>query len=890
MESGRSRYAPGVGALFVAVALVPLLGLSWLAATDVQRANEQVDRTITMAEIAPRLDRAIETQVLLDVESYWAHALASINDLGVPSATVTELTGLDIEAEFQKIRVEVDAQVAKSALSKEFVMSLRSARTMVRPGTDNLAIEAAYDEVEAISAAMIASDIREINQLVGGVRDADELIDAVRILVLAARLRASVSEMTESYFGARFQIKDSSSSQEEVALLGQSLAYDSDLAELKQLIPDSSNLKPLWFEVDSDPQVVAFFDRVTGLTNALVVAEMDDSLLVTGISVEDIPAEADAFLASLDAVERHVNFVEAVLGDVLDRSATIHSTAVAARNQTIAFAGGLGLAALAAVITASLWIVRPLRQMAIVVAELREGDAGDSVREAGPAEVRAAARALNEAVDAMSVAERMATAIAERDLESPVFAAETTGRLGSSLRNAVSELAASIAEREEFRERLAYEASHDGLTGVANRSETMAHLAQALGRFRRSDQQLALLFVDVDGFKSVNDAHGHVVGDHVLRTIATRVHEATRLGDHVGRIGGDEFVVIAEPIADLESVMELAERVLEMISQPLYLGGAAFEVSASIGIAFATPISTPEELLRDADLALYEAKAEGRSRVMFCGDELKARQEAFVTIETSLKQAIRDEELELHFQPLIDSGTGEMSSVEALLRWPQPSGEFLAPGVFIPVAERSDLILAVDRWVLHAIARQLFDWDKDPIVGPLTASVNISARHLSAPSLVEEVMGPLRSCNVDPSRLTIEITETALLDDLDQAAETLSTLRSFGVRIAIDDFGTGYASLAHLRRLPIDVLKIDQTFVAGLHQDDERSLVQLTIDTGHLLGAAIVAEGVETQSQARQLTEMGTDLLQGFGLAMPMGARELCSWILDQDCVKTPAA
>ncbi|MEE9417230.1 MAG: sensor domain-containing phosphodiesterase [Acidimicrobiales bacterium] len=866
----------------MAVALVPLLGLGSLAAADVADAKTQVDRTLQIAEITPHLDQAIQTEVLVDVESYWAHALAAIHQLGLSPAVLIEITGLDVELEYLRAQERVDDALSKIQLSKSDLEKIERARAAVRPGADNNVIETAYDEVESVAAAAIDSDIREIERLVGGVRNADELTNAVDVLVLSTKLRESVSKMTEAYFGARFEMRGAPSSKEVIVLLQHRLTFRSNLASLKLIIPEGSDLKPLWSEVDSDPRVVAFFTRVDELTAGIALAGSADSRMVTGIPADDLSGEVTAFLESLDAVSRHVDFVEASLIDVLDRSAAVHSRAQESRNRTLAFTLGLGLAALIAVVAASLWIVRPLRQMAAVVAELRDGHFGDSVREAGPAEVRDAARALNEAVESMSVAEKMATALAERDLDSPAFDVATTGRLGSSLREAVSALATSIAEREEFRERLAHEASHDGLTGVANRSETMTHLGQALGRFHRSDRQLALFFIDVDGFKSVNDTHGHLVGDEVLRTIAKRTRDATRLGDHVGRIGGDEFVVIAEPIADLAAAIELADRVLETISQPLTSNEVSFEISASIGVAFATPDSTPEGLLRDADLALYEAKAEGRCRVSFCDDDLKARQQSFVTIEQELRQAIRNDELELHFQPIVDSLSGVVSSVEALLRWPQPTGKFLPPGIFIPVAERSDLILAVDRWVLHSIAEQLSDWDDDPTVGSLTASVNISARHLSVPSLVEEVLGPLRSWNVDPARLTIEITETALLDDLDQAAATLTTLRSAGLRIAIDDFGTGYASLAHLRRLPIDILKIDQTFVAGLAEMDDRSLVQLTIDTGHLLGASIVAEGVETESQARQLTEMGTDLLQGFGLGMPMAEEDLRAWILQQ--------
>ncbi len=873
----RMSGAPGVRLLFACVTLVPLLGLGWLAVSDVADASEQVDRTERLAERAGHVDASIHAQALIAAEQYWAHAVASVIEFELPLDLISDLSGLDLETSYAEAQLRVDVAVAENhVLQGEAGEQLREARTLVRPGTENVVISAAYRRVAATVAASINDDLDEIRAQASGVRNATELTHSVTILELSVELRAAVSRMTEAYFSYRFPLVSDPSDEAKV-LLQALIGYESDLDDLRLIVPDVSPLKPLWMSVDADPDVVAFFGRVEALTTGVLTSGAEAPS--PGLALADVASEADAFLGSMDAVDRHVDFVAAASAEVVEQSEVVRSEAAASRNRIVAFSLGLGTAALVAVAGASLWIVRPLRRMASVVAKLREGELGGRVREAGPAEVRAAARALNEAVESMSVAERMATALAERDLQSPSLQLETTGRLGASLREAVSALATSMAEREDFRERLAHEATHDGLTGIANRLDTMAHLGQAIGRFQRSDKELAVLFVDVDGFKSVNDTHGHAAGDQVLRTIAKRVQEAIRVGDHVGRIGGDEFVLVAEPIDDLETALRLAARVLDAIAEPLSFNGMSLTISASIGVALATQSSSPEELLRDADLALYAAKAEGRARVKFCDAVLKARQQQLVTTEKALERAIEADELELHFQPIVDALSAELCSVEALLRWPQPLGGFAPPSEFIPIAERSHLILDVDRWVLRAIAIQLREWDGHAQLGAITASVNISARHLSVPSLVEEVLEPLRSCGVDPGRLTIEITETALLEDLDQAVLSLSLLRAEGVRVAIDDFGTGYASLAHLRRLPIDILKIDQSFVAGLDRNDDRSLVQLTIDTGHLLGASITAEGVETESQARQLTDMGTDLLQGFGVGRPMPAEQLDQWV-----------
>lgn len=880
MADALGRLAPGVRGVFAAVVLVPLLGLGWLAANDVRAASAEVERTARIAFLASRLDDAIQAEALIDAESYWAQALASINEFNIPLPAITQLSGIDLEASYSETQQRVDQLLASRPLPPELSTQLADAREQIQPGVTNTAIQEAYAKVEASITVSIRSDMAEIRSLAGSVQDTSELASSIGILDLSVELRDSVSNMTEAYFGSRFPIGDAAAN-EAVALLEHRLVYDRDLELLHDLVPSGSELESLWDQVASDEAVTTFFGRVESLNDLVKSEGTGDDALSSAVTFADIPEEGRAFIGSLEAVDRHVNFVQAVSKDVVQRSVVISVNAENSRKNVFIATMGLGALALVAVGAASLWIVGPLRRMAVVVAQLRDGELGGSVNEAGPTEVRAAARALNEAVDNMNVAERMSKALADRDLNSPAFEVETTGRLGSSLRDAMSALAGSIAEREEFRERLAYEATHDGLTGLANRADTMARLEAALGRFRRSDHELAVLFIDLDGFKQVNDAHGHAAGDQLLSTMAKRLAKATRIGDHVGRIGGDEFVVIAEPVDGLDNAMELAARVLQSIAEPLTINGLTLSITASIGVAFASSESTPEDLLRDADLALYEAKGDGKARSKFCDEDLKTHQQERLTIGKALELALDTDVLELHFQPIVDALTGELSSVEALLRWPQPSGVFVPPAVFIPVAERSDLILDVDRWVLKAIARQLSEWTDVSGLQAVTASVNISARHLSNPALFDEVMEPLRSWGVDPSRLVVEITETALLDDIEQAATTLGRLRSESVKIAIDDFGTGYASLAHLRRLPVDILKIDKSFVAGLDRVDDSSLVQLTIDTGHLLGASITAEGVETDEQARRLTLMGTDLLQGFGLGRPMPPEQLSGWLLE---------
>ena len=868
---------PGVRVVFAAVVLLPLLGLGWLANSDVQAANALVERTVQIDHLTARVADSLHAEALLAEESYWAQARVSINELGISSELIRGTSGLDVAANALDAQRRMDGVLTDGEFSAGLADQLERARRHTEASAKAPSVAEDYGAVARILSQSIAADLGEIRSLAKAIPDADGLTNKVELLELSVDLRSSVSQMTQSYFSVHFPTGEGARLDAE-QLFRSHVEYEANVRGFSQSLGENGGPTELWIEIEADPEVVAFFGRVEDLTATLFLP--GSAAPVGGVSLPVVADDrsTDAFAGSLNAVSRHVELVDAVTEEVRSQSGVVRSNAERARNWRLLFVLGLGALASLSVLGASLWIVVPLRRMAVVVAQLREGRYTGRVREAGPTEVRAAARALNEAVESMGVAERMATALARRDLDSPAFAVETSGRLGASLRVAVSALASSIADREEFRERLAYEAAHDGLTGIANRANTMKQLGQALGRFDRGDQELAVMFIDVDGFKRVNDVHGHAVGDVVLRTVAERISAAMRLGDHVGRLGGDEFVVIAEPIADLETAMGLANRVLQALCQPFTSHGVSLTLSVSIGVTVATDSSTPEELLRDADLALYEAKEQGRARVAFCDEALKSRTESRLTTEKALKRAIANDELEFHFQPILNAETGQLASVEALLRWRLPNGDYCPPAEFIPTAERSDLILAVDKWVLREVAQQLHLWSTVPTLSALGISVNVSARHLAEPMLAETVLRPLRELSIDPQRLTIEVTETAFLDDLDLAAATLRTLRAAGVRIAIDDFGTGYASLAHLRRLPVDILKIDHSFVDGLGRADDRTLVQLTIETGHLLGAFIIAEGVETAEQARQLLEMGTDFLQGYGLGKPMPAMEFAEW------------
>jgi diguanylate cyclase (GGDEF)-like protein len=420
---------------------------------------------------------------------------------------------------------------------------------------------------------------------------------------------------------------------------------------------------------------------------------------------------------------------------------------------------------------------------------------------------------------------------------------------------------------EKTRE-LSHQALHDPLTGLPNRALVLDRAEQMLARTARQPGTVAgALYIDIDGFKHVNDNLGHAAGDRLLRIAGERLQEAVREQDTVGRLGGDEFVVLVEATPDQLTPDVLADRLTETLREPVELGddGKLFSVTASIGVASGR-YATPDDLLRDADLALYAAKAAGKDRYALFDASLYAGAEGRLALEADLSTAVEDDQLFLLYQPIFDLARQEMVGVEALVRWRHPQRGVVPPSSFIPLAEESRLIVPIGRWVLDEACRQAASWAAEG----LGISVNVSAYQLNRGEFVEDVRAALESSGIAPSSLTLEITETTLVRDVPAACERLEEVKALGVRVAIDDFGTGYASLSHLQRMPVDILKIDRSFVAALNDGGQsRELLAAILGVGQSLSLIVVAEGIEEHEQRVTLEEMGCEMAQGFLLGHP---------------------
>ncbi|MEW8353322.1 MAG: EAL domain-containing protein [Candidatus Thiodiazotropha sp.] len=440
-----------------------------------------------------------------------------------------------------------------------------------------------------------------------------------------------------------------------------------------------------------------------------------------------------------------------------------------------------------------------------------------------------------------------------------------------------------ISKHKENEEQIRYQANYDALTGLPNRSLLSDRLEQAIGSAIREKWMLAILFIDLDQFKMVNDTFGHVMGDELLQLVAERIGDCVRESDTVARFGGDEFVILLQDVTEMDAVANIATKVIDSITKVFTLYERDIYIGASVGITiFPDDAMNADSLLRNADMAMYQAKERGRNNYQFFTASMQQQTLERQQLELDLRLAMQRGELEIYYQPVVNAEFERVISVEALLRWNHPHRGMIYPSVFIPLAEDSGLIGPIGEWVIKGACQQLGRWQQAGH-SELKMAVNLSSRQRELGLEADYLMQVLQETSIRPEMLTLEITESLLMRDTDEALKWLSSFKSLGINLSVDDFGTGYSSLSYLKRFPMDILKIDRSFINDLpHDIDDASLVRTIVAMAKSLNLRLIAEGVETREQAEFLLQIGCSNLQGYYYAKPMSAKAMTTW-LQQD-------
>jgi diguanylate cyclase (GGDEF)-like protein/PAS domain S-box-containing protein len=442
-------------------------------------------------------------------------------------------------------------------------------------------------------------------------------------------------------------------------------------------------------------------------------------------------------------------------------------------------------------------------------------------------------------------------------------------------------VSSDISERKALEAELERRASHDPLTGLPNRHTFVDRLGQALLRTKRGKEgrKVGVLFMDLDGFKNVNDSLGHEAGDRLLVTVAERLKKRLRPEDVLARFGGDEFAVLLEEVEDASETIRVAQRIAEALWEPFTVNDHQVNLSTSVGIALGSAHTKddPEGMLRNADAAMYKAKEQGLGCYAVFDPAMQTRAQERLELEAELRRALEQGEFVLYYQPEVSLYNGSMVGLEALLRWQHPERGLLKPSAFVPLAEETDVIAPIGRWVLEEACRQAKRWEEEhPLASPMTMEVNLSSKQLRRRELARTVEEALTRAGVEAHTLALDITETVLIGASEHNAQALEALKKMGIRLSLDDFGTGYSSLSYLKRLPVDRVKVDRSFVKGLGGNaTDTAVVRMIIELCHTLGVEVLAEGVETSEQAALLKDMGCDVGQGYYFARPLRSEEL---------------
>ncbi len=835
------------------IAFVPMLALGVTSFRQIGRdqvaaeASSEFARTVTLQRSASSVIAPA------NLERIALEGLGRLQELGIDPDVIVAFTGIDFIEVSESNRLRLDAALAQ--------LAIEARDTVLEDGTTLEATLAHYDAELARQRGLSAAQTSDLaglgvlfddvantlHQLLSGKQTNDEsavvgLADAAKLQAIA-RAEASAGQLTQAVAQGLLN----TGQDPRVKLIQESAIHEAQLDTFGALL---------------DQEERGRFDAVRLLKPVVPLglfparAELDGSIITNPDTVMAMTTFLVGQLDYLDSLDAYAADIQLDISDAAAARAVSATDDV--RNSKVLLAA---VAVIASILTLLVLVTtgRPLARLSSRAAKVGHGDLTmEPLPLHGPSVVRRLTASVNDMLATLAGVDQQIARLSAGDL-SAASSVELPGAVGVSMRQ-------SVARLSSMTEQLAHQARHDLLTSLPNRFAAMEHLDRLIGR----GDSFALLFLDIDGFKGVNDTHGHEAGDEVLREVARRLSGTTRPGELIARLGGDEFVILVADYHDIDAVMTLGRRLIQAVEQPYESDEGIFTLSASVGVVIPDTNVTSLEALHQADSALYLAKHRGRGRVERFDSQLQEQIEHAADLALALRHGVRNGELVLHFQPIMSLATGCLDHVEALVRWDRPNIGMVSPGEFIPIAERSSLIFEIDRWVLHRSCEAIADWEREFPDHRVRLAVNISGRHLIEGDLLGDLERALTATGANPSMLAFELTETHLLEDLEMATASLNTIRALGITIAVDDFGTGYSSMNYLRDLPIDVLKIDRSFVArSTEKGYDSTVIEAVLTIARSLDLEVVAEGIETHEQLEYVRSVGCHRAQGYLLARP---------------------
>ncbi len=855
-SDGFEARANGLRNRLFLIALIPILTIAGSTAGETVSKTNDLRKAKQVVQLVDRLADTMALSAAIGDERLPTQARQGAARFGISPSLIGLLIGFDPNQRLKELRPQTDA-----ALRPKRYVNLRKKLVNLRTRADNNAtIEEVNDTWNALGAELERFQRVDLAALQDVMKETHQLENELQTLLASEQLSAAYSDQSTLLFELR-------STEGEHRQIRRSLAVSSERITL-----GFDTMRSL-----GGPRVQGVMAEYSN--DSAVARASSDIEEVLRTSTKPLTADLTGAAASFSALVRRGQFGNrlgvSAASDLRESASAEHRAAQRSLILSSLLAALIVLLSLGAAVAAARSVLQPLRALAnrakgVAAGKLRN----EPLEEKGPAEVVLVTQAFNDLVSNLEILDQQVVALAEGNFEAAALRESLPGGLGTAIRKTVDQLSHSVRSRDEMEERLAHEASHDPLTGLSNRQAVMRSIDTAIRRSARTGSAVACLFIDLDGFKRANDFYGHRFGDDILKLCAERLSSIDPWILEVGRLGGDEFIIVTEDFAGPEEPIAIAQCVVALLSDPFYLDGRVCQIGASVGVALSAYDSTASSLVRDADMAVYRAKQRGGGAVEVFDAALRAEMEYRADIESAFQRALTHDELWIAYQPIVERREGapeKLVSLEALIRWDRPGVGAISPAAFVPLLEKGPQIIELTRYVLRRALRELARLQKTPGLESLSVNVNFSVRDLSLDGLVSEVIREVHAAGVAPESLIIEITETALLTDVAIATEHLKQLREAGIRIALDDFGTGFTSISQLALLPIDIMKIDRSFTEQVTNPETRAIVEMMIGVGRTLGLVVVAEGVETAEESSLLSEMGCVRQQGWlhGKALP---------------------